>query len=882
MLVSMKWLETLVDVPDSLDGFCDRLDLTGTGVEGTTRIGEGLDGVVIGRVVSCEMHPDSDHMHVCMVDLGEAGDGEPVQIVCGAPNVREGLTVAVATVGTVLPGDVKIKKSKLRGVVSAGMICSERELGVGGDQEGIMELPDDAPVGRPFSEWRGMTDTVLDLEVTPNRPDCLSMRGFAREVGAMYHVPWHYEPPCEVPGPQNDEDVADIVSVEIDEPAICPRYTARVIRDVKIGPSPAWLAERITALGARPINNVVDVTNYILFELGQPLHAFDLRAFPVADDGKHHVLVRRARPEDGATFTTLDGNERELTDDMTLITDGSRPVALAGVMGGLESEVTDDTTDILLESATFEPGRTSRTSRNLSLVSEASLRYERGVDAATCDEFGEIAAALIASVAGGTVCRGVVDVYPLPAEPVELALRPDRLRAHVGADITDEEQVRILTDLGCEVTAATDSAGAAGADAGSEGAAGGSDAAGGSEGGGSQGGAAYRVMAPTYRPDLTREIDLYEEVLRIWGMDRVDSTLPAGSHAGGRTLGQRRTRVIDSTLRAAGLNETMTYSLVPADDLSRARIPADGRGEAVELVNPMSAEQSVMRRSILPGLLRSVAYNQAHGVSNVQLFERGVVFGAAEGRQSPRERELVCGVLAGSWQDAGWNSPAIELDFFDAKGVVEALARELCIPKLHFKAYEDGGSGAAGSEAAGPGEGDGSGVAGSGEGGSGETAGAPWLQPGRAAEVLAGGRSLGWVGEVHPLAAAAFDVEGSVAAFELSVPQLLASATPQRPYTDVPAYPSVELDLAIVVDEDVTAERVTRAIESAGKKGPFESVRLFDVYRDPIRVGPHKKSLALRLTYRAKDATLTSEEAEAAHERIVSKVMKATGGEVRS
>lgn len=815
MLVSLKWLQTMVDVPDDLQDFCDRLDLTGTGVEGVKTTGSDLSGVVIGYVKTCVEHPNSDHMHVVSVDFGDGE--EPTMIVCGAPNIRAGVKVPVARVGATLPGGVTIKKSKLRGVESCGMVCSERELGIGGDHAGIMVLPDDAPVGRDFASWRGLVDTVLDLEITPNRPDCLSMKGFAREVGAMYHIPWRYEPPCEVPGPLNDEDVHDIVSVEIAEPELCPRYTARVIRGVKVGPSPDWLVERITALGARSINNVVDVTNYILFELGQPLHSFDLRAFPKAADGKRHVLVRRA--EDGTKFTTLDGVERELTDDMTLITDGENPVALAGVMGGLSSEVVDDTTDVLLESATFSTGRTSRTSRNLALVSEASLRYERGVDAASCDENGAIAAALIASVCGGTVCRGSVDVYPVPAACPVLTLRPNRLRAHVGANIPDEEQFRILEDLGCTVE-------------------------------GKPGEAQVTVTAPSFRPDLTREIDLYEEVLRIHGMDRVEPTLPGGAHAGGRTLDQRRLVKIDETMRASGLNETLTYSFVPADDLERARIPEEGRGEAVELINPMNDDQAVMRRSILPGLLRSIAHNQSHGVTNVQLFERGVVFAAAEGRKNPKESMQLAAVLSGSWNDAGWNAPAVPLDFFDAKGVVESLARELCVPKLRFKEL------------------------------SAEEA--PWLQPGRAAQVLSGGRVLGWVGEVHPLAVAAFDVEGAVAAFEIDVQQLLAVASEQRPYVDVPVYPSVEMDLAIVVDEAVTAERVEQCIESAGKKGPFESVRLFDVYRDPIRVGLGKKSMAFRISYRASDRTLTSEEVEKAHEKIVTKVTKATGGEVRS
>lgn len=813
MHVSMNWLKTMVDVPVGMQEFCDRLDLTGTGVEGLETVGANLDGIVVGHTLTCEPHPDSDHMHVVTVEVGE---GEPLQIVCGAPNIAANIKVPVATVGATMPEGFKIKKSKLRGVASCGMCCSKRELGMGTEHDGIWILPEDAPVGQPIAQYLGLSDQVLDLEITPNRPDCLSMKGMAREVGAMYHVPWRYEPPVAVPGLACDEQVADVVDVAIDDAELCPRYTARVIRGVKVGPSPNWLVERLNAMGCRSINNIVDVTNYILFELGQPLHAFDLNAFTADASGKRHVVVRAAA--EGERFTTLDGQERELSTDMAVITDGTVSVALAGVMGGLDSEVTEATTDVLLESAAFSTAHTSRTSRNLGLVSESSLRYERGVDATTCADYSEIAAALMVEVGGGAICQGVVDVYPVVAEPIELTLRPARLRAHIGANITDEEQFTILTDLGCEVK-------------------------------GAPGDEQVIVVAPTFRPDLVREIDLYEEVVRIWGLDRVPSTLPAGSHAGGRTVEQERVELMGRALRACGLNETMTYSLVDAADLDRARIPQGDRGEAVELINPMSNEQAVMRRSILPGLLRSVAYNQSRGVSDVQLYERGVVFGAAEGRKNPKERTLLTAVMTGSFTKPGWNQQPVEIGFFDAKGVIENLLRELCTAKVRFKAIEPDD--------------------------------APWLQPGRAAEVLSGGRVLGWVGEVHPLTCAAFDAAGPVAAFELDVAALLATATDQRPYVDVPVYPAVEVDLALVVAEDVTAERVAQVITSAGKQ-LLESVTLFDVYRDPIRVGAGKKSMAYRLSYRAADRTLTSEEVEKAHAKVVKKVTAATGAETRS
>ena len=817
MLISKNWLDTMVEVPDDIEAFCDRLDLTGTGVEGVERTGAKLDGIVVGHILTRDKHPDADTLWVTTVDVGEANVGkdgapEPLQIVCGAQNFVAGDKVPVATVGTVMPDGNKIRKSKLRGIVSCGMNCSGRELGISNDHEGLLILPEDAPVGMPIADYLGIGDTVIDVEITPNRPDCLSMLGMAREVGAMYDTgftPEHYELTCKA------EDVNGYATVEIEDSERCPRYTARVIKGVKVGPSPDWLAQRVAACGARPINNIVDITNYILFLFGQPLHAFDFDKLKAAD-GKAHIIVRAAK--EGEPFTTLDGQERVLTSDMTVIADEEKPIALAGVMGGLDSEVTEETVNVLLESATFSTSHTSRTSRNLSLISESSLRYERGVDASTCEEFSAQAAALIAELCGGEVCEGVIDVYPTIKEPLVLTFRHQRCCDLLGAPVPAEECVRILTRLGCVVDGGTDGI--------------------------------YEVIVPTYRPDLEREIDLYEEILRLWGMEKVEPTLPGGrERIGGRSEEQVRQAQIGSVLRACGLNETQTYSFCPADDLSRLRMSSEGRGLPVELINPMSSEQGVMRQSIIPGLLRSVAYNQSRGVTNVQLYENGKVFFAAEGRKSPKERRYVSAVLCGFWADEGWNQPAFELGFYDAKGIVETLLRELAVKKVHFKALE------------------------------GEAAG--HLQPGRAAAVLAGGTTLGWIGEIHPLALATFEVTGPVAAFELDEQALIRVACEMRDYQEVPRFPAVEVDLALVVDEDITAETLERAITSAGGK-LLESVRLFDVYRDEKRLGAGKKSLAFALTYRQADRTLTSEEVEHQHERIVKKVCGKTGAEVRS
>ena len=835
MRVSYNWLQELIDVPESPEELSREFIRTGTEVEAIDTVGESFDHVVTAKVVSKEPHPDSDHMWVTMVDvggynLGEDGSSEPLQIVCGAQNFEQGDHIVTALAGAELPGGIKIKKSKLRGVVSYGMNCSARELGLSGDHSGIMILPADAPVGVPFAEYRGTSDTVLDCEITPNRPDCLSMVGMAREVGAIFDRDTHIELPTikqEVGRPTADE-----VSLAIADEGLCSRYVARIVRNVKVGPSPEWMVERLAAAGVRSINNIVDITNYVMMLTGQPLHAFDLDTF-AERDGHRRVVVRGAH--EGEVFQTLDGVERTLDEGMGLITDGERPVALAGVMGGMDSEIEDDTRDVLIESACFDAGRTSHTSRDLQLISEASIRFERQVDEAGCVDVANITAALIEELAGGEVAPGYVDLYPAPKVQPELVLRQERVDLICGAQISPEFIECALTRLGCTVHVDAVSAGAAGAGA----AAGGTGAAG-----------TFRVVPPSFRPDLEREIDLIEEVLRLWGMDRVEATIPAAkNHIGGLTHEQRLLRRVGAILRSCGLNETTTYSFAAPGDLEKTRMSTEGRGLPVVIMNPLVAEQTEMRRSLLPGLLQSVAYNNAHGTANVHLYEMGTLFCGRENASLPKERRSLAGVLSGAWGDVTWNQKYAPLRFFDGKGVVEELLAQLRVEKVRFR----------------PAEGD----------------GYAFLQPGRGAEVLAGGTVLGWVGEIHPEVRDAYGIDLPVVAFELNLDALITCSRDQQAYRDFSSYPAVEMDLAIVVDEGVTCEDLERRLQSAGGK-LLRGVRLFDVYRDDKRVGEGKKSMAFALTYRADDHTLTSEEVEKVHQKLVTKVCKATGGEVRA
>ena len=819
MRVSYEWLKDMVDVPEDPKDLVKEYIHTGTEVEAVEKVGADLEHVVTGKVLTKVPHPDSDHMWLTTVDVGmknvdKDGKPEPLQIVCGAQNFNAGDHIVVAMIGAHLPGDVKIKKSKLRGVESYGMNCSERELGLGSDHSGIMILPEDAPVGVDFTDYYGISDTVVDCEITPNRPDCLSMEGMAVETSAIFDEDTH------ITEPQIKSEIAtraeDLVDVTIADSALCQRYVARVVKNVKIGPSPEWLARRVEAAGSRTINNVVDVTNYVMYLTGQPLHAFDLNKLGVRD-GKRHIVIRAAK--DGEKVTTLDHTDRDLTSDMIVITDdGKTPVALAGVMGGLNSEIDENTTDVLLESACFDKGHISRTSRNLDLMSEASIRFERQFDAAACSRIADIAAALFEECCGAEVCTGKVDNYPAPVEPAHIHLRTQRVCALSGADIEPDFMAQRLRRLGCAVTPAEDG---------------------------------FDVVAPTNRPDLTREVDLIEEILRLWGEDEVEATLPAArNHAGGLTVDQQRIRKIGATLRALGLSETQTYNFADARDLERLHMSEKGRGIPVQIINPLVADQSQMRRSMLPGLLRSVEYNISHGEKNIALYEIGRVFFGHEHKSQPDEPRFVCGVMSGAWDDDQWNRKYPKLNFFDAKGVVQELLKALRITKVRYKVADQEEYG--------------------------------WLQPGCAAEIYAhGGELIGWVGNIHPEVLQNFEVEQDVVAFELSVEALLRLAKRELPYQEVPTLPGVSVDLAIVVDEDVTAETVEQRIQSAGGK-LLADVRLFDVFRDKQRVGEGKKSLAFSLTYRAADHTLTSDEVEKAHDRLVKKVMRAVNGEVRS
>ena len=653
-----------------------------------------------------------------------------------------------------------------------------------------------------------MADTILELEITPNRPDCMSVVGVAREVGAVLGVPASV--PASSPA-ETGEPVADSVQITIADPALCPRYTARLIRNVKIGPSPEWLAERVQAAGARSISNVVDITNYVMFELGQPLHAFDADTLGRDASGRIAIDVRLARA--GETLRTLDGQDRDLTADTLLITDPTGPIALAGVMGGESTEISDTTVNILLESASFSSSSVSHTRRRLGLLSEASARYERGVDPAGCAAALDRAAALMAEYAGGEVAPGIVDTYPAPAELRVLTLRVSRLHAILGAEVPAEEAAGILTRLGCDVLA---------------------------------GASDLTVVVPSFRPDLEREIDLIEEVLRVYGMERVPATLPSGrERIGELTRGQHWRERIGATLRACGLNETMTYSL------RRSR-----RRRRACATSCLTTRSPVSFSTPCPQSSRCFAARCSRGCCAACRTTSAVVwptftstrsdrrFKPSPDASSPRSAESWRACWPGAWHRPSWNDPATALDFFDGKGVIEAVGSR------------------AGNRA---------------PRGSRRRAAVPPARAQRGGAI--GGSVVGWLGEVHPLVADAFEAAVPVTAFELELAPLVRAAKDVKPFADVPKYPAVELDMALVVAEDVTAERLEQVARSAGGK-LLESVGVFDVYRGK-GVPAGKKSVALSLTYRSPERTLTAEEVDSAHDRLVRKVIGAVGGELR-
>lgn len=645
MRVSFKWLQEYVDIDVAPEALAESLTLAGLAVEGMEEPGKGIEKVYTGKILKIDAHPNADKLVICQVKVSE---GEQTQIVTGATNVREGQVVPVAVVGAKLAGGLTIKKAKLRGVESRGMLCSGEELGLDPDmlpedqRHGIMILPAGTPVGVDVKPLIGLDDVIMELELTPNRGDCMSMLGVAREVAAILQKPLKM-PNADFlaipPGPE------DRVRIDIDDPDLCRRYVARLLKNVKVGPSPVWMQQRLRAAGVRPISNVVDVTNYVMMETGQPMHAFDYNKLK---DG--HIIVRRAVK--GETIISLDKVERKLTPDMLVITDPNGPVAVAGVMGGLDSEVTGDTTAVLLESAYFKPVNVRRTSRNLGLRSESSSRFEKGIDLTGCLRAADRAAALLAQMGAAEVVDLVVDCYPAPAVDKTVLLRPDRVNQLLDTELTTDEISALLTRLQFKVREENNG---------------------------------LLVTVPGHRPDVSIEADLIEEVARLYGYNRVKNTLPTGVITqGARKYDQRLAINVKNFLARSGFNEVITYSFVNVRVFDRLGLPEDSPYRSVvSLQNPLSEEQAVMRTLLFPGLLEVLQRNSNRRVKDGAVFELGRVFYPRPGETLPEEVPVLAAAVTGV-TPGGWNARPALMDFYYLKGVLEALLAHIGVKDVAY------------------------------------------------------------------------------------------------------------------------------------------------------------------------------------------------------
>ena len=797
MKVPMKWLKEYVDINMPAEEYASRMVMTGTAVEGVEKTGEQFDKVVVGRVLTCVDHPNSDHLHICTVDVG--GE-EPLQIVCGAPNVHAEMNVAVALDGAHLPGGVKIKKGKMRGEVSMGMLCSGPELDVPaglyphiGDA-GIIEITEDVKPGTDVKSVFGLGDDIVDFEILANRPDCLSVWGLARESSAVLEE--HFVMPEIAVEETGSGTFDDYAKVEVRDEELCPRYCARIITDVKIGPSPMWMREYLYGAGIRPINNIVDITNFVMLETGHPMHAFDLSK--VKDQT---IVVRRANP--GETLTTLDGKTHQLDETMLVIADRQNATGLAGIMGGEESEIVDDTASVLFECAAFERANNRVTARKLGIRTESSGRFEKGVCPATAMEALERACMLVNMLECGKVVPGCYDNYPNPKEPVEIEASVSRICRRIGVDVPGEVMEDILNRLYIDTTVAGDT---------------------------------LHCEVPAFRQDMEGEADVSEEVLRMYGYDHIPSTLMNATTMAGR---QDEKTVFNNRVKDAlvgmGLYEILNYSFISPRWLDHLGLDEnDPRRNVVKLRNPLGEDTSVMRTTLVPSMLNTVAANLNRNIPGGMLFELSKVFVPAEkAGELPAEKTALCIAAYGEG-----------VDFYTVKNIVTWLLAKF---------------GVTASIAAG---GDG------------------YYHPGRKAIMAVGDTRLAALGEIHPDVAEAFDIKGRVVVAEVDLDALRPLEKDFYGIRPLPKFPAVSRDIAVVVDEAVGAGTMLDAIRAAAGK-LLEDAKLFDIYRGE-KLGAQRKSVAFAITLRAPDRTLTDEEINAAMEKVLKALEKDFGAELRA
>jgi phenylalanyl-tRNA synthetase beta chain len=844
MKLTFNWLKQYVDFDWSPEALAERLTMLGLEVESMQKVAGEFEGIVVAQILTKDPVPGSDKLTACRVNDGR---GERT-IICGAQNHNVGDKVPLILPNFALPlkpGEKEpfvIKERKVFGITSRGMMCSPQELGLPDKIEGLLILPKDAPVGKPFAEYMGRAggDVVYDLEITPNRPDWNSIIGIAREIAAVTGNKLKIPDVggASVPAsqgaarPESRPTAADLVAVRIEDPDLCPRYTARVICGVKIGPSPDWLRSMLEKVGIRSIGNVVDVTNYVMMEIGQPLHAFDYHLIAKGKDGKPTIVVRRAGS--GEEFITLDGQKHKLNAENLLIADEQKGIALAGVMGGQNSEIKDDTVDVLIESACFNPTNIRRTSKALGLRTDASYRFERGSDVGICDWASQRCAQLILETAGGRLAQGVVDAYPRPAPPRQITLRHRKVNELLGLEVRPEEIEFYLSQLGLKITNRK----ARPVDENNP-----------------PEPATFRI--PTFRVDLEREVDLIEEVARLHGVDKIPATPPRGA-VGANAFDAVHDEIAEARriLTGLGLNEAQGQTLV-----ARAEVRGAKDADVIALANPLSSDMDVLRPGLLPGLLTILRHNISRKNSDVALFEIGRVFGAAPATSPVGSPSFKPGSVAGSHADSQtgslrhieerrlavaltgkrqplfWSGEDREarFDVYDLKGLLEEFFEQFGVRGIIF-------SKRAGSEAL-------------------------FLE---SAAIQIGKLPLGEIGQLLPPLARQYDLRDPVFLAELSVDQLLARRNPAKSFKPLPAFPSIRRDVAMLVPEGVTHDAVLQVVRQA-KAANLESVELFDVFRGK-NVPAGQKSMAYAFTYRNPERTLTDAEVNSAHEQVVEKL----------
>ncbi|ADJ26527.1 phenylalanyl-tRNA synthetase, beta subunit [Dehalogenimonas lykanthroporepellens BL-DC-9] len=811
MRVPISWLKDYVDITIPVKEVAEKLTLAGNEVSSVTSSVPDWSGIVVAEVTAVESHPNADRLRLVTVNTGAE---EQPKVVCGAPNVAVGQKVAFAGVGVRLVDghsgkETELKPAVIRGVESRGMVLSEKELGLSDDHEGILVLDSAVAVGTPLANVLG--DQVLEIDVTPNRSDCLCITGIAREVAAVTGQNGIRLP--EVTYPESETPVTDSLTVEIQAPDLCPRYTATVVRGVRVGPSPDWLQKRLTDMGQRPINNIVDITNYVMLEYGQPLHAFDLKNIRGSK-----IIVRRA--EDGEKFTTLDDVERTLTRDTLMIADAERSIAVAGVMGGANSEVADDTVDIVLESANFKASSVHYTSHRLKLVSEASTRFERNLNPEMPPHALKRATQLLTEIAGGQADAGIIDVYPGKKYAVGILVAFDHINKILGTRHDFGPITRALKSLGITWYVENNDEEDFGMPSGTQ---------------------LLRVYQPWWRTDINIAEDVIEEVARILGYDKLPTRQLSGpipKRVGPAILGFKK--LFRMALVGYGFQEMQSLSLTSEDAMRRARTDGELGGRPVRLLNPLSSEQEIMRTTLRSSLLAAVSANRRYETGGMRLFEVGRVYTAGN-TQLPTETEMVCGVIAGEAEPAGWQQGKRGFDFYDIKGLVETILGRMQV-NYKIAVSQD-----------------------------------PGLRPGVQAEFSIDGVPFGVIGEVHPRVAANFDVTETLYLFEIDLAVLMQKVRPGRAYEPLPRYPAVMRDIALVLESAVSHQQVLDVLSAFSL---LRDVSLFDVYEGQ-QLGEGRKSLAYRLTFQSAEETLTDEKVDAVMAEIISTLGSELGAKLR-